>query len=423
MRLRLRLQLRRSRRRHRADRSGNARDRRLLISEGLFSGTATATHQTFFVTLLVQLGVSNGALGLFTAFNGLLANVSGLAGGKVARRLPNRQLLAALSGGIGRLGFLAIALLLIVRGSQASTTLLIAIALASATLIGLGLPILTSMVADEVEARERGAFFANRLLASGVGTAVVALGIAVLLKRLAFPHGFTVAYLLAAGAGAGSMLAILQLRRTPPPASSGARGTSQAAGPISGQMWRFAIATFVLWFGAAMVAPILTPYMLDNLGASPSFMGVTTAVNAIVALSVQRFWGRRVDRAGAYSVLRICTVAVSALPVLYALTPTYWFALGFEVLSGVGWSGYALGNLNFAMEVAPVAQRARYAAVANAAAGVGAFLGPLTAALLVTFLPVRLVLISAGLVRLAAALALRAARHAERAVVPAAAAD
>ena len=120
-----------------AQRAADTRDRRLLISEGLFSGTATATHQTFFVTLLVQLHVSNGALGLYTAFNGLLANASGLAGGRVGRRLPNRQLLAALSGGIGRLGFLAIALLLITRGSDASTTLLILLALASATLIGL----------------------------------------------------------------------------------------------------------------------------------------------------------------------------------------------------------------------------------------------------------------------------------------------
>jgi MFS family permease len=406
-----------------AQRAADARDRRLLISEGLFSGTATATHQTFFVTLLVQLHVSNGALGLYTAFNGLLANASGLAGGRVGRRLPNRQLLAALSGGLGRLGFLAIALLLLARGSDASTTLLILVALASATLIGLGLPILTSMVADEVEPSERGAFFANRLLASGIGTAAVALGIAALLKRLSFPNGFTVAYLLAAAAGIASMVAILQLRRTPPPALAGAQGAPQAHGPISRQMWRFASGTFVLWFGAAMVGPILTPYILDDLGASASFMGLTSAVNAIVALSVQRFWGRRVDRAGAYPVLRVSIIAVSALPVLYALTPTYWLALGFEVLSGVGWSGYALGNLNFAMELAPTEQRARYAAIGNAAAGVGAFLGPLTAALLAAFLPVRAVLIGAGLVRLLAALVMRSARHAEQVVVRASLAD
>jgi MFS family permease len=174
-------------------------------------------------------------------------------------------------------------------------------------------------------------------------------------------------------------------------------------------MRRYAASTFVLWFGASMVAPILTPYIVD-LGASASFFGIMGAVNAVVALSIQRFWGRRIDRFGAYGVVRACVVTVSTLPVLYALAPSYWFALAFEVISGIGWAGYAAGSLNFAIEVAPERERARYSAVANAAAGVGAFLGPLTGALLTLALPDRAILVIAGCVRLAAFFLMRLCR-------------
>jgi hypothetical protein len=387
-------------------------DQRLLVSEGLFSGTATATHNAFFIALLVQLGIGSLALGIFSAFNGLLTNATGLLGSTIARRVTNRQLLTAVSGGFGRLGFLLIALILITQGSDASTVLLIVVALISVSLIGLGTPILTTVVADAVSPRQRGSFFATRLVASGFGAAFVSIGIAALLRQMAFPGGFTIAYLLAATAGVGSLISILALRnvRHSPAAVAAGPGGMRGFGSVSRLMWRYAMATFVLWFGAALVAPVLTPYILNDLGASPSFIGLMTAVNAVIGLTAQRFWGRRVDRYGAFGVVSITMLGVSSLPVLYAITPTYWFALGFEVISGIAWAGYALGNLNYALEVAPDHERARYSSIASAAAGVGAFAGPLTAAALLSFLEPRAVLFIAGGVRLSAFAAVQFAR-------------
>jgi sugar phosphate permease len=387
-------------------------DRRLLVSEGLFSGTATATHNAFFIALLVQLGIGSVALGIFSAFNGLLTNATGLLGSTIARRVTNRQLLTAVSGGMGRLGFLAIALVLIVQGRGASTTALIAIALLSVSLIGLGTPLLTTIVADAVSPRQRGSFFATRLVASGFGAALVSIGIAALLRQMAFPGGFTIAYLLAAAAGAGSIVSILTLRNVShsPAATPAGPGGLRGFGSVSRLMWRYAMATFVLWFGAALVAPVLTPYILNDLGASPSFIGLMTAVNAVVGLLAQRFWGRRVDRLGAFSVVSVTMIGVSSLPILYALTPTYWFALGFEVISGIAWAGYALGNLNYALEVAPDHERARYSSIASAAAGIGAFAGPLTAAGLLAIFEPRGVLLIAGGVRLSAFAVVQLAR-------------
>ncbi|MGH9173217.1 MAG: MFS transporter, partial [Vicinamibacterales bacterium] len=314
----------------------------------------------------------------------------------------------------------------LVYGDDASTVVLIVIALLSATLIGLGLPVLTSVIADSVNQRERGGFFANRLLASGIGATIVAIGVAALLRQLAFPNGFTIAYLLAAAAGVGSVLALASLRRVrnaPVTATTGAAGFG-LFGMVSALMWRYAFATFVLWFGAALVAPVLTPFILNDLGANASFMGLMTAVNAVTGLLIQRFWGRRVDRFGSYPVLAVTMASVASLPVLYAITPTYWFALGFEVISGVAWSGYHLANLNYALEIAPAEERARYTSIGNAAAGVGAFLGPLVAALLLTFLEPQIILFISGAVRLSSFLAVRLAkppREAIAAVVPPAA--
>jgi MFS family permease len=386
-------------------------DRELLVSEGLFSGTATAAHQSFFVPLLVHLGIGSGALGLYSAFNGLMMNVSGLAGSRVVRRLPNRRVLAALASGLGRGMFLLMALILLVQGNATSTAVLIALALISATFIGLGLPATTSMVADAVETRERGSFFANRLVASTIGAAIVSLGVAALLGYLEPPNGFTASYLLAGLAGIGSVACLLAIRSVHGPSETGTSTAQHVKhAPISPVMRRYAVATFILWFGAAMVAPILTPFILDDLGASASFIGLQGAVSAGIAILCQRWWGRRVDRFGSYGVLLICTVAVSTLPPLYAVAPTYWFGLGYEVIAAIGWSGYALGSLNFAVELAPDEERSHYTAVNNAAAGMGAFLGPLTGAALAGVISVEMVLFIAGGVRLLSFVALRFAR-------------
>jgi MFS family permease len=381
-------------------------DRHFLTADGFFSGTTNSAHNSFFIPLLVQLGVGSTALGIYTAFNGLLTNATGLAGSVVSRHIPNRRFFAALSSGLGRAG------LLLIAGEDTNTTLLIVIALASATLIGLGLPVLTTIVADAVNQRERGAFFATRLIASGVGSVIVSIGIAALLRQLDFPAGFTIAYLIAGLAGLGSFTAIMSLRRVrntpaPPPAS----GTPfSGLGTISNVMWRYAGATFILWFGAGMVSPILIPFLIDDLGATSSFIGIMTAVNALVAISIQRFWGRRVDRIGSFPVLEWTILAVTSLPILYALTPSFWLALLFEIVSGVGWAGYQLANVNYALELAPHEERTRYTSIANAAAGLGVFLGPLTAAALAAFLDPRAVLAIAGAVRFASWIALRFAR-------------
>ncbi|HEX5165404.1 MAG TPA: MFS transporter [Thermomicrobiales bacterium] len=400
-----------ARRRSRRKR-GRFTDRHLLVGEGFFSGTATATHNAFFVTLLVQLNVSSLALGIYTSLNGLLANASGLAGGRLRRHIPNRRTLAAVTGGLGRLGFLLIAILLFLQGADVNLTALIVIALVTVSLIGLGLPVLTSVIADSVNQRERGFFFANRLLASGVGATIVAIGVAALLRQLTFPNGFMIAYLIAAVAGLGSVVCLLSLRRVRNEPVTGTRGAAGFGlfGSVSPLMWRYAGSTFILWFGAALIAPVLTPYILNDLNAAPSFIGLMTAVNATTGLLIQRFWGRRVDRFGSYPVIAVTMAAVSSLPVLYALTPTYWLGLGFEVISGVAWAGYALGNLNYAIEIAPAEDRARYTSVGNAAAGIGSFLGPLVAALLLTFLEPRVLLILSGAIRFSAFLSVRFAR-------------
>lgn len=387
-------------------------DRQYLTAEGLFAGTATAIHQAFFVTLLVQLGIGSLLLGVYTALNGLLANASGLIGSTIQRKVTSRRTLAALAGGLGRACFFAIAVLLWFGGDGTSTMALVAVALVSAAVIGLGLPVLTSVIADTVTRRERGQFFATRLLASGVGAATVSIVIAAILRGMSFPDGYVLAYVLAGLAGLGSMGSILALRRVQPMAPTPAVRRSLFGGgnAISPVMRRYVFSTFVLWFGAALVAPVLTPYLLEDLKASASFLGVMAAVNAIVGISVQRWWGRRVDRIGSYPVLMVTMLTVSSLPVLYALTPTFWLALAFEVVSGIGWSGYAVGNLNYAMEVAPAQERVRYTAVANAAAGLGAFVGPLTAAGLLMVVDPRVVLLVAGGVRVLAAVSLRLAK-------------
>ena len=58
-----------------------------------------------------------------------------------------------------------------------------------------------------------------------------------------------------------------------------------------------------------------------------------------------------------------------------------------------------LADFNYPLEIAPPEERTRFSAIASAAAGVGSFIGPLIAAVLLQFLDPRPVLLIAGAIR------------------------
>ena len=176
------------------------------------------------------------------------------------------------------------------------------------------------------------------------------------------------------------------------PASSAATEKPEGIRSILRTHPRFAGFTAVafLWNFSLMVAgPFFSVYLVRDLGASPTQIGLLAAIFSVTNIVGQRIWGRLNDRRGAAWVMRITGFMIPAVPLLWAVAPNPWYLLAVEALSGFVWAGYGLSSFNLLLSLTPPAQRARYTALYQISVFSSAFIGPLVGSTLAAALGIR----------------------------------
>lgn len=78
---------------------------------------------------------------------------------------------------------------------------------------------------------------------------------------------------------------------------------------------------------------------------------------------------------------------IPALPLLWLVSPSFWYLLGIQVISGVAWAGFSLSAGNFLYDLVPAQRRARYMALHNVFVAMLVFVGGMFGALLSRTLP------------------------------------
>jgi MFS family permease len=147
---------------------------------------------------------------------------------------------------------------------------------------------------------------------------------------------------------------------------------------------RFLGGVWLFWFGAALVWPVLPPYILNDLGAPTLYFAISQLSAAIIGVVMQRKWGKWGDERGTMFVLLFSGIGASIVPALWGVIPVYWIGFAVEMIGFVAWPGHMLGLTLRSVELARHEQdRAELLGWTNLAQGSGAFLSPLIASLLV----------------------------------------
>jgi MFS family permease len=140
-----------------------------------------------------------------------------------------------------------------------------------------------------------------------------------------------------------------------------------------------------------MVAgPYFSVYIVRNLLATPTQIGLLAAANATMNIVGQRVWGRLNDRKGAGWVMAATGLMIPLIPAFYAIVPGAWYLIAVEGFSGFMWSGYGLSSFNMMLGLAPAEQRARFSAVYQSGVFIASFFGPLIGMLLVGMYDIKL---------------------------------
>ncbi len=384
-------------------------NRRLLWWDGLFSNASEAFVNNFIYPFVVTLGATNNQVGVISALGNLGAAAGLLPGARLAERHGSYKRLVVLTGGgLGRVLLLALAVLPLLWNGPALSYLVATFIALRAFVSQLGFPAWSALVARLVPQAIRGRYFASR----NIGLALAALLFTPLGGRIiewgggvrGYQIGFALAGLM--GFVATGFFARIQ---EPPSAATLQPSRPERARLLSLLRAHPRFAAFagvtLLWNLALMVAgPFFSVYLVRELRASPTLIGILAALNSLGNIVGQRYWGRVNDHRGPAWVTGLTGLLIPSLPLLWSLVPNAWWLIPVEFYSGFIWAGYGLAGFNLLLSLAPEAQRPRFAALYQMAVFGPAFVGPLLGSALANALTLRPLLWISGAGRFIAAL-------------------
>ena len=143
-------------------------------------------------------------------------------------------------------------------------------------------------------------------------------------------------------------------------------------------------------FSVAIASPFFAVYMLRDLQFSYAQFMANTGISVLAQFLTLNQWGRISDAFGNRRVLSVTGLMLPLMPLLWIVSPNFWYLLLVQVLSGLCWAGFTLGASNFLYDLVARENRATYLAIHNVVASTGIFCGALLGGFLGIALPARL---------------------------------
>lgn len=369
---------------------------RLSQKEAVASATMTATGDNFFNAFAVYLNATAGQMGLLTAIPQLFGALFQLVSVWLCSYIKRRHLIVA-GAGLQALVVAGIGALAIAQPPHAIFWL-IGLAVLYFSFQNSIQPQWRAWMGSIVPERRRGAFFAARTRLTMVSSLLIFVAGGALLtastRMGASWLGFAALFI---AAGCGRMLSTVYLWRMYDPdhdAPSGSprnlrRSFAQLRESLHDRTFRhYSLFVAGMQGMVAISAPFFAVYMLRDL----QFTYLEYSLNSVASIATQfvclSFWGRFSDRHGNRLVMLITSSMIPGLPLLWLISPDFYYLLGVQVISGIAWSGFSLSTANYLYDIRPhKTDFAVYAAVQACLSASAVFIGALAGGLLASAAP------------------------------------
>ncbi len=381
-----------------------------MRAEAAGFGMMLNIHGSMINPLLIERGAGPLILGIYNSFASLALYSAGFLGPRAAYRIGNigKTILTILI--TFRLILIGLTAMLWMVPDGAVVPILV-LALLWTVGEGLVLPLWTAFIAGLVPPSLRGRWLALR----GVAAALSASGVLVSLlfvmqftsREAAIPFAYTVATM-------AGILSLIQIRtllsinpQGPPPKPQSIRTI-----PPGREHRRFLGGVFTFWFGAAMMGPLLVPYIMNELNGPTAYFAASAAVGTIAVAFSQKRWGKYVDQFGARATGFYASLGVTCIPLFWLFAPVYWLGLVFELIASSSWPGHSMSLTVRSIELSATEDdRPTNLAWTSMAQGAGAFISPLVASALVGFTGYFPLFLASGIIRLIGAVILSEAER------------
>jgi MFS family permease len=236
-----------------------------------------------------------------------------------------------------------------------------------------------SLMADLVPIRLRGRYFSARGRIAGAITLVFSFAAGGLLQILTNTPFIGYAILFG-GAAAFRLLSLYFLSRMyePEPAENGENDRSlfhMVSHVGASNLGRFTVYVALISFAANLASPFFSVYMLRDLSFSYLTYTIIISSASISSLVFLTFWGRRADIAGNMKIVKVTSLLLPIVPLLWLASYNIYYLFFAEVVSGFAWSGFNLAAVNYVYDSSEAQNRTKHIAVFNAITCLATFLG------------------------------------------------
>lgn len=366
----------------------------------------TATGDNFFNAFAVYLNATAAQMGLLTAIPQLFGALFQLLSVWLCSYVRRRHLIV-LGAGLQALVVAGMGALAMTQSTHAIYWL-IGLAVLYFSFQNVIQPQWRAWMGSIVPQRRRGAFFAARTRLTMVSSLLIFIGGGTLLTASTGMEatwlGFAILFI---AAGFGRTLSTVYLWRMYDPDHDAAssnpsdlrRSFAQLRESLHDRTFRhYSFFIAGMQGMVAISAPFFAVYMLRDL----QFTYLQYSLNSVASIATQfvclSFWGRFSDRFGNRLVMLITSGMIPVLPLLWLLSPSFYYLLGVQVVSGIAWSGFSLSTANYLYDIRPhKTEFAIYAAMQACLSASAVFVGALAGGFLASAAPSLLQLLSQGL--------------------------
>jgi len=367
------------------DKLEKERTMKLSIKEGSTASVMSGLTGDYVTPYALALNASNAQIGFLSAFSGLIPPISQIFGSRVMEKYSRKQIIF-LFVTLQALMWLPIALLSLFFWKNLLTNYLPAILIIFYTLYAvLGAiagPSWFSLLGDIVPEKIRGKYFGRRNKICGFVTLISAMIAAFLLDYFKTKGlillGFSILFVLASffrlisattfkkhyepklNLNKDYYFSIWQFIKKAPTNNFG----------------RFVLFVASIYIGVTIAGPFFSVYMLKELGFSFTTYMFVNISGSIFSLLFMPIWGKFSDKYGNRELLKIGSIFVSLLPIMWVFSKSsLYIILVPQLISGIGWAAFNLAASNFIYDSVTPQRRGLCVAYYNILVGVGIFIG------------------------------------------------
>jgi MFS family permease len=366
------------------------RSLRLGVLEGSASAVMVGLTQNFITPLALELKANTTHISWLAGLPSFTMAAAQLAAPDLSERAGSRKGFILTVYFLHALMFIPI-LLVPYLFNVSPVWWLIAFVTISTVLGTIAYPSWGSMMADLVPVRLRGRYFGSRGMITGFITQVfffIAGGILMLFSGAIFT-GYAVLF---AGATFFRLLSFFFFSQMYEPAEA----TSKEKGPGlfelirnigSSNLGKFIVFFSLIDFSVSIASPYFAVFMRRDLNFSYITYVIICSASQISNILFLPFWGRRADSVGNLKIIKIVSILMPFVPLLWLVSSNVFYLIAANAYSGFVWSGFGLAGNNFAYDASEPELRTKYLAMFAAIDGIACAFGVLLGGYIAPHLP------------------------------------